>query len=390
MPVSGKRRRDSILTLRMTSIAAAMLALAGLLAACSGGSSLAPIHKSPGPAPTPTVTLGLWVTNAASPDVIEFSASQTMPAGVSSPVPTLKNNSPSFFQPTQSIFDTSGNLWVVDSGGDSLGVNAGIFEFSVAQLAALATAPNPIPVFAITNSDGKPGFTSPSYGAFDSAGNLYVSDTFNNLIYVFSAAQLSSGDGTGITAAAIFQIVGSQTITGMTFDSAGDLFLLDLDLSAIYVVDKANIPTSSVSVVNVTADVSLESNGLVSGASIDTPIGLVFDTAGNLWFTNQGLGSQPSITEFAAASLSLSGTPTPEVQIFGTAVGSGFSLSTPSGISFDNLGDLAVANSNPDGVSIFSPAQLARSGSPVPNVFIESNANSLFSPSGLVFGPNVP
>jgi hypothetical protein len=56
-------------------------------------------------------------------------------------------------------------------------------------------------------------------------------------------------------------------------------------------VNSAHIPTSggtTTSPTLVSADVTLSSNHNATFASIDGPWGLVFDTAGDLWFSNEG------------------------------------------------------------------------------------------------------
>ena len=60
----------------------------------------------------------------------------------------------------------------------------------------------------------------------------------------------------------------------------------------------------------VSADVTLSSNSNATFASSDGPWGLVFDTAGDLWSSNEGiiLNSGPSVVEFAVSSLTASGT----------------------------------------------------------------------------------
>lgn len=78
--------------------------------------------------------------------------------------------------------------------------------------------------FAITNSGGVPGFVFPQFGVFDALGNLYVADLGVNVIFIFTAAQLTSGSGTGLVPAAVFQISGSTGILGLAFNK-GNLYL---------------------------------------------------------------------------------------------------------------------------------------------------------------------
>jgi len=380
--------------------------LAALLAACSGGSNLAPPlpHHTATPTATPTVSVALWVANTGAPpdpNVPEFSPSQTTLPGISDPAPVLNNTSASFITPQDPFFDSSGDLWIVDGGTVDVGtahpdlddtVGQGVFEFSAAQLAALGTTPNPVPVFAITNSGGNPGFVFPQFGVFDGAGDLFVSDTSTDNIYYFTAAQLT-GSGTGLVPTAIFSVTGSDGILGLAFDSTGNLYLADNAAESIYVIDKAHIPTSSVGSIMVDPDVTLSSNHATTFASIDAPWGLAFDSKGDLWLSNEGvsLESGPSVVEFAADVLTGSGTPAPLAQLTSTALSNeDSSIADPQGISFDNLGNLAVANDGNSTIAIFAASQLVDGdSSPVPNVFIVGTTSTIDAPTGLIFGPNV-
>src|SRR5271163_579127 len=92
MGTSGTGQRGRALrAMRWSAVGAAVVTMAALIAACSGGSNLAPIvkHHTPTPTATPTVALGLWITNSAGPNVPEFVPSQTTSPGISDPAPTL-------------------------------------------------------------------------------------------------------------------------------------------------------------------------------------------------------------------------------------------------------------------------------------------------------------
>jgi hypothetical protein len=341
-----------------------------------------------------TVTRGLWVANSGGPNVLEFSGGQTSSGSVTSPKPTLINMSGSFFSPQDTVFDSKNNLWVVDGGDGTGDATEGVFMFTNAQLRSLGTDDRPTPTFAITNSVGVPGFVFPQFGVFDRLGNLYVADPGVDVIFVFTAAQLTSGSGTGLVPAAVFQISGSTGILGLAFNK-GNLYLADNGDAQIFVVNSAHIPTSggtATSPTLVSADVTLSSNHNATFASIDGPWGLVFDTAGDLFFSNEGiiLNSGPSVVEFAASSLTASGTPTPTLQFIPKTSRAGASISDPQGVSMDNLGDLAVANDTNNSIAVFSARDLAGGGGPVfPESFLVGPPTALNAPTGLIFGPNL-
>lgn len=345
---------------------------------------------------TPTVRKGLWVANSGGPTVLEFLAGQTTVKGISDPTPHFINDSEFFFSPQDVVFDASGNLWVIDGGdgdADDDGDTQGVFEFTATQLQQLGTTPDPDPAFAITNEEGVPGFVFPQFGIFDSSGNLYVADPGINVIFLFTAQQLTSDSGDGLTPAAVFQIEDSTAVLGEAFDGSGNLFVADNGAAQIFVIDKANIPIgggTAVSPTVITPDVVLSSNNAEEFASIDAPWGLVFDGSGNLWFTNEGfaLESGPSVVRFPRNELTVSGTPTPTAQLTSTTFNGNESIDDPQGISFDNLSNLAIANDANATISIFASNQLLDT-SPVPRVFIVGENTTLSSPTGLIFGPNI-
>jgi hypothetical protein len=298
----------------------------------------------------------------------------------------------SFFSPQDTVFDSLNNLWVIDGGDGTGDATEGVFMFTFAQLRALRTDDSPTPTFAITNSGGVPGFVFPQFGVFDRAGNLYVADPGVDVIFVFTAAQLASGSGTGLRPSAVFKINGSAAILGLAFNK-GNLYLADNGDAQIFALDSAHIPSSggtAASPTLISADVTLSSNHNATFASIDGPWGLVFDTNGNLWFSNEGLilNSGPSVVEFAASSLSVSGTPTPATQFTPLKTRVGFTIADPQGVSLDNLGNLAVSNDANNSVAIFKARQLAVSGAVNPGTFLIGTANTLKAPTGLIFGPN--
>jgi streptogramin lyase len=63
----------------------------------------------------------------------------------------------------------------------------------------------------------------------------------------------------------------------------------------------------------------------------------------------------------------------------------GTTLVSPAGLAFDADGNLWVSNAGNQTLVSFTPAQLAVSGRPVPNVTISSNNGSLDVPTGLAF-----
>ena len=96
-----------------------------------------------------------------------------------------------------------------------------LLKFSAMQLAALKTSPNPEPTAIITST----ALAFPQQSVFDGKGNQWVSDHNNNTILVFTAAQLMA-TGTNATVPAV--VISSAAFNGplgIVFDSAGNLWV---------------------------------------------------------------------------------------------------------------------------------------------------------------------
>ena len=108
------------------------------------------------------------------------------------------------------------------------------------------------------------------------------------------------------------------------------------------------------------------------------PVGLAFDASGALWVSGH---SSDTIVKYAPEQLASSGAPSPQVVLRSTTG----SLTAPSALAFAASGALWVANSGNDSVVMFTPTQLAASGSPTPTVTLTGTANELSRPTGLAF-----
>jgi hypothetical protein len=72
-----------------------------------------------------------------------------------------------------------------------------------------------------------------------------------------------------------------------------------------------------------------------------------------------------------------------------TQVNSVATLDQPHGICIDDVGNVAVVNSNgSSGIAVFAISQHS-TGSPAPSTFIVGDATTLNAPQGCAFGPTV-
>jgi sugar lactone lactonase YvrE len=185
------------------------------------------------------------------------------------------------FIPNSVAFDSEGNLYIADTGHSRIRkvTPAGIISTVVG---------NGISGY---NGDGGPATAAqlamPASVAFDSAGNLYIADRFNDRIRkVMPSGIIStvvgketrgySGDGGSATAA---QLRGPNSIA---IDFAGNL----------YISDQGNHRIRKVTTTGIISTVAGNENkgyngdgGLAIAAQLNDPRGVAIDSAGNLYIT---------------------------------------------------------------------------------------------------------
>lgn len=139
--------------------------------------------------------------------------------------------------------------------------------------------------------DGTPGakngpaasatFYLPEAIAIDAAGNIYVSDTYNNMIRKISkdgivttlAGQLKKGKANGRGAAASF-----SHPDGIAVDKKGNVYVADTGNHLIRMISPAGMVTTFAG-----CGVRGSKNGDVKAASFFRPMGLAIDTGGNVY-----------------------------------------------------------------------------------------------------------
>jgi alpha-tubulin suppressor-like RCC1 family protein len=197
--------------------------------------------------------------------------------------------------------------------------------------------------------------------AFDSSGDLWAGAVGSGApaVVEFTPDQLKQS-GTP-TPAKSFEVSGS--LNGMAFDASGDVWLSSASGIAEYTADQLEDPSSIVA-----PEVTIASGGTLGG--------LAFDGSGDLWVASP---VTDTVTEYAKAQLSQSGSPAPAV-ILSSLDGS---LNGPSSVAFDGDGDLWVANQGGNSVVEFETNQLEASGSPAPADIIGGSATSISAPDAI-------
>jgi hypothetical protein len=158
-----------------------------------------------------------------------------------------------------------------------------------------------------------------------------------------------SPGATGNARPTVLLTVGINNPDSLTFDSSGDLWVLDADGTVV------EYSTAELAKPSPTPTVT------ISPPSLNSAAGLAFDPSGDLWVTNL----KSNAVEFTKSQLGKSGSPSPWVTINDDDLCS---------VVFDRSGDLW--SSLTDTVFDFTKAQLAKSGDPAPRVTISSDGLS--------------
>ena len=196
-------------------------------------------------------------------------------------------------------------------------------------------------------------YHGPYGNTFDSVGDLWTAAFYDNMIYEFTPDQLvASGSPTPKVALSLAGL-GSVGAEGLSFDSAGDLWVMGFTSDKLYEFTPGQLAASGSPLPAVTI------------TSPGGPINGAFDTSGDLWVAEVGANTLVD----TPGQLASTGGPTPAVTI--STDGSG-SIVEPWALAFNSSGDLWISNFGGDSLVKFTPSRLQSSASPTPATVIFS------------------
>ena len=183
--------------------------------------------------------------------------------------------------------------------------------------------------------------------ATDTAGNLYIADWTNNVIRKVTVATGVittvagngtagySGDGGAATSAEL------KGPTGVAIDSAGDIYIADQANNRVREVAAATGMITTVAG-NGTAGYSGD-NGAATSAEMYSPTDLTFDSAGNLYISDDANNRIRKVTLTTGVITTVAGDGTGGYAGDGAAATSA-ELDNPAGLAFDSAGNLYIAD----------------------------------------------
>jgi sugar lactone lactonase YvrE len=226
-----------------------------------------------------------------------------------------------FSSPVGAVVDSSGNIYVADSGNFVIRkvTSAGVVTTFAGQAGASG------------NLDGTG--TGAKFGALggiaiDSSGTLYVTDTTNNTV-----RKITSGGTTSTLVAG-----GLNLPLGIAVDSANNVYVAD---SANFVIRKVS-PAGAVSTFAGQVGKSGSTAGAAASAQFDYPTGVAVDGATNVYVVDSAANA---ILKVAGGTVSvLGGVPGAPGFTDGPAAGSLFTH--PYAIASDSAGDLFITDAS--------------------------------------------
>jgi sugar lactone lactonase YvrE len=244
--------------------------------------------------------------------------------------------------PSAAAFDQAGNLFIADTSNNAIRrVAAGTGV--ITTVAGTGVAGYSGDGGAATSAQ----LNSPVGVTVDTAGNIFIADTVNNVIRRVDAGTNNittvagtgvagySGDGGVATSAQLFGP------SGVAFDQAGDLFIADSSNSVVRRVD-AQTGTITTFAGNNVAGYSGD-GGSALAAQLDFPSSVVLDASGNLYIADYSNNVVRRVNAQTGVITTIAGN---GITGYGGDGGSATSaeLNSPAGVLLDQAGDLYIAD----------------------------------------------
>jgi NHL repeat len=295
-----------------------------------------------------------------------------------------------FDQPEGVATDSSGDVYVVDSGNERVDEFSAAGAFIEAYGWGVADGLYQFETCTSTCQSGRAGggagqFEEPGGIATDSSGDVYVGDNYNERIDEFSAAGafIKAFGSTGYGAGQL------EDPEGVATDSSGDVYVADSFNNRIdeFSAAGAFIEAYGWGVADgmgkfETCTSTCQQGGQGGGAGqLNSPTGVATDSSGDVYVTD---GANERVDEFSAAGAFIEAygwgvadgmgkfetcTSTCQSGIFGAGAGE---LSTPWGVAVDGSGDIYVADYDNERVDEFGAVGAVSPAPPVSPVSPEA------------------
>ncbi len=318
-----------------------------------------PSHSAtPTPSPTPTATMvatgsagtKIYVANHTKngttqiPSVTVYAASAS---GNVAPLQTISGSNTGLAVPQFIAVDASGNIWVTDQGSAN---NTG----SIREFAPNATG-NVAPLATIT------GLNTPEGIFIDSAGDIYVATVNAINEYAPGTTGANPTPINAIGAPANAQTNNSELAGpyGLRVDTAGNIYVAQEEAIDVFAKGATG---------NVAPSQSIAGQAPLFASDLDVAL----DSSGNIYCTNfDGAAGTYTINEYAPTA---TGNTAPSSTI--TSV----DFDEPIGMTFDSAGNMYVANYGNSSIDILAGGGATGAANPT---VISGSSTGLLSPYGI-------
>ena len=247
-----------------------------------------------------------------------------------------------FYNPTGVAVDSLNNVYVADKKNFAIRKIDSVNVSTFAGMAGMAT----MSISGITDGSGaSANFDSTNGVASDSAGNLYVADTNNHtirkitpagLVSTFAGTPKTSGSGGGI--GGVFSSPG-----GVAIDSADNLYVADTGNNIIRKMNTTGGAPNVTTLAGV-AGAGGYFDGAGTSALFNAPQSLTTDSAGNVYVADTGNHNIRKILPNGTVSTFAGSTASTPVSGIAEGNGSAARFNKPWGIVGDSAGNLYVTD----------------------------------------------
>ena len=309
----------------------------------------------------------LWVADYANHRVLEFLKGNGFTTGESASLVigqsdftsnASRSTAAGMGAPENVVFDSSGNLWVVDF------TNSRVLEylkgngFTSGQSASLVLGQPDFTSGGIAHTAS--GLSGPLAVAFDSSGNLWVADRGNNRVLEYikgngfttgESASLVIGQSNFISSGSATNAKNLYHPFDVAFDAAGNLWVADSDNRRVLQYLKGSGFTTGE-----TASLVIGQSGFTSRVTETTAGGLsgahsvTFDSSGNLWvsdyFNRRVLAYADSLPDTTRTTSTSTSTTTPTSTTVSVTTLTSIATNTAQGsgtVDLSMVGAIAVA-----------------------------------------------
>lgn len=259
--------------------------------------------------------------------------------------------------PVKTTADSAGNLWVADCSNNRVVEYQTPFSNGMAASVVLGEPD----MNTSTGGTSATTLSCPSGLTFDSKGDLWVSDYDNSRIVEFKApfasgmaASIALGQGNLSSSNCTTSATGMcYPWEGIVFDGKGNLYVGDYSNCRILQYRPPFSTGMAASIAIGQSDLNSSNCGTTASA-LDSPLGLAFDSNGNLWtgdyVNNRVLQFKAPFTTGMSASLVIG-----QADFTSSASATtGSGLSDPYDVNFDSKGNLYVADYGNSRTMVFS------------------------------------